>query len=84
MVIHWLAKKITRSEKSENMTSSGSQFIFTFIKIKALNSESVNELVSIALQACPKLTHLEIIETSKQIGECFEWKLHFQHLEIYL
>ena len=49
----------------------------TFLKIKALNPESVNELVSTALQACPKLTHLEIIETSKQIGECFELKLHF-------
>ena len=49
----------------------------TFLKIKALNSESVTELVSIALQACPKLTHLEVIETPKQIGECFELKLHF-------
>ena len=43
----------------------------TFLKIKALNPETSNELVSIALQACPKLTHLEIIETTKQIGECF-------------
>ena len=49
----------------------------TYLKIKAMDPESVNELVSTALQACPKLTHLEIIETSKQIGECFELKLHF-------
>ena len=43
----------------------------TFLKIKALDPETVNELVSTALQACPKLTNLEIIETSKQIGEYF-------------
>ena len=43
----------------------------TFLKIKALKPETVNDLVSIALQACPKLTHLEIIETSKQQGEHF-------------
>ena len=49
----------------------------TFLKIKAMDPESVNELVSTALQTCPKLTHLEIIETPKQIGECFELKLHF-------
>ena len=49
----------------------------TFLKIKALKPEIVNKLVSIALQDCPKLTHLEIIETPKQIGECFELKLHF-------
>ena len=41
----------------------------TYLKIKALNHETVNELVSIALQACPKLTQLEIIETNKQLGE---------------
>ena len=41
----------------------------TYLKIKAMDPESVNELVSTALQACPKLTHLEIIETPKQIGE---------------
>ena len=41
----------------------------TFLKIKALDPETVNNLVSIALQACPKLTNLEIIETSKQKGE---------------
>ena len=51
----------------------------TYLKIKAMDPESVNELVSTALQACPKLTHLEIIETPKQIGECFELKLHFKH-----
>ena len=49
--------------QSKNLTS---------LKIKALNYETVNELVSIALQACPKLTHLEIIETPKQLGEYFE------------
>ena len=38
----------------------------TFLKIKALSPETVNELVSMALQSCPKLTHLEIIETCKQ------------------
>ena len=43
----------------------------TFLKIKALKPETVNDLVSIALQACPKLTHLEIIETPKQLGEYF-------------
>ena len=43
----------------------------TFLKIKALKPETVNDLVSIGLQACPKLTHLEIIETSKQLGEYF-------------
>ena len=49
----------------------------TYLKIKAMDPESVNELVSTALQACPKLTHLEIIETPKQIGECFECKVIF-------
>ena len=43
----------------------------TFLKIKAMDPESVNELVSTALQACPKLTHLEIIETPNEIGEYF-------------
>ena len=41
----------------------------TFLKIKSLNSETVAGLVSIALQSCPKLTHLEIAETSNQLGE---------------
>ena len=41
----------------------------TSLKIKALDPETVNALVFTALQTCPKLTHLEIIETSKQIGE---------------
>ena len=49
----------------------------TYLKIKAMDPESVNELVSTALQACPKLTHLEIIESPKQIGECFECKITF-------
>ena len=43
----------------------------TFLKIKAMNFETINELVSIALQACPKLTHLEIIEIPEQLGEYF-------------
>ena len=43
----------------------------TFLKIKAMDTESVNELVSTALQACPKLTHLEIIETPNEIGQYF-------------
>merc|ERR1719242_2564199 len=43
----------------------------TFLKIKAINFETINELVSIALQACPKLTHLEIIEIPEQLDlEC--------------
>ena len=43
----------------------------TSLKIKALNSEAVNELVSKAFRACPKLTHLEIIETPNEIGQYF-------------
>ena len=43
----------------------------TFLKIKALNSENVEDLVAFALQACPKLKHLEIIETNKQLSEYF-------------
>ena len=43
----------------------------TSLKIKALNPEAVGELVSIALQSCPKLVHLEIIETNKQLGKYF-------------
>ena len=54
--------------QSKNLTS---------LKFKALNSNTVNDLLSIALQACPKLTHLEFIETSKQSSEYFEFlKLH--------
>ena len=49
----------------------------TFLKIKALKPEIVNKLVSIALQYCPKLTHLEIIETPKQLGEYFECKMKY-------
>ena len=37
--------------QSKNLTS---------LKIKALEPDSVNQLVTIALQACPKLIHLEI------------------------
>ena len=48
--------------QSKNLTS---------LKIKALNSETTNELVSIALQSCPKLTTLEVIETPNQLGEFF-------------
>ena len=43
----------------------------TSLKIKALNPEAVGQLVSIALQSCPKLVHLEIIETNKQLGKYF-------------
>ena len=49
----------------------------TYLKIKALKPETVNDLVSIALEACPKLTHLEIIETPKQLGEHFECKMKY-------
>ena len=48
--------------QSKNLTS---------LKIKALDAKTVNNLVFIALQACPKLNHLEIIETNKQLGEYF-------------
>ena len=53
----------------------------TCLKIKALSPETVYELVSIALQACPKLTHVEIVETPKQIGKYFESTLilHYLH-----
>ena len=47
----------------------------TFLKIKALNPETVSELVSIAIQSCPKLSHLEIIETNKQLGLDFNHQL---------
>ena len=40
--------------QSKNLTS---------LKIKALNMDMANNLVSKALQACPKLIHLEIAET---------------------
>ena len=43
----------------------------TSLKIKALNPKAVGQLVSIALQSCPKLVHLEIIETNKQLGKYF-------------
>ena len=48
--------------QSKNLTS---------LKIKALNSETTNELVSIALQSCPNLTTLEVFETPNQLGEFF-------------
>ena len=38
----------------------------TTLKIKGLNYESINCLVSTALQACPKLIHLEIVDTFAQ------------------
>ena len=34
----------------------------TSLKIKALNLETAKQLVRIALKACPKLIHLEIVE----------------------
>ena len=50
----------------------------TFLKIKDLNPETVDELVSTALQACPKLTHLEIVETPQPTGKyILNVKLHF-------
>ena len=48
--------------QSKNLTS---------LKIKALNQETTNELVSIALQSCPNLTTLEVFETPNQLGEFF-------------
>ena len=45
----------------------------TFLKIKALSPETVNELVSLALQACPKLTHLEIVYTELAMM-AFAWQ----------
>jgi len=47
----------------------------TSLKIKALNPEAVSEMVSIAIQSCPKLVHLEIIETNKQLGLGFNYQL---------
>ena len=38
----------------------------TTLKIIGLNYESINSLVSTALQACPKLIHLEIVDTFPQ------------------
>ena len=50
----------------------------TFLKIKDLNPEIVDELVSTALQACSKLTHLEIVETPQPTGKyILNVKLHF-------
>ena len=40
--------------RSKNLTS---------LKIKALNLDTAKQLVQIALQSCPKLIHLEIVET---------------------
>ena len=37
----------------------------TSLKIKALNLETAKQLVRIALQSCPKLIHLEIVEKSE-------------------
>jgi len=47
----------------------------TSLKIKALNPKAVGELVSNALQSCPKLVHLEIIEINKQLGLGFNYQL---------
>ena len=46
----------------------------TSLKIKALDPETVNDLVSVALRECPKLSNLEIIETPKQSGKYFDFK----------
>ena len=55
-------------KKSKNLTS---------LKIKYLNSECTNYLVSTAFRACPKLKHLEIIENSNEIGEYFYYETMF-------
>ena len=47
-------------KKSENLT---------YLKIKAVNNKS--SLVYTALQSCPKLSTLEIIDTLNQLGEYF-------------
>ena len=57
--------------QSKNLTS---------LKIKALEPNSRNHLVTIALQACPKLIHLEIFETPEmrwvsEMGKYFECKI---------
>ena len=44
----------------------------TTLKIKALKYESIYHLVSTALQVCPKLIHLEIIDTFAQSHETDE------------
>ena len=44
----------------------------TTLKIKALNYESIYHLVSTALQVCPKLIHLEIVDTFAQSVETDE------------
>ena len=50
----------------------------TFLKIKDLNPEAVDELVSTALQVCSKLTHLEIVEIPQPTGKyILNVKLHF-------
>ena len=41
----------------------------TSLKIKALNLETAKQLVRIALQSCPKLIHLEIVETPEMPEE---------------
>ena len=41
----------------------------TTLKIKALKYESIYHLVSTALQVCPKLIHLEIVDTFAQSHE---------------
>ena len=45
----------------------------TSLKIKALNLATTNDLLSIALNACPKLVKLEIVETP----EMTTGELHF-------
>ena len=46
--------------RSKNLTS---------LKIKALDFDMAKQLVRIALQECPKLTHLEIVESKKKRSE---------------
>ena len=55
-------------KKSKNLTS---------LKIKYLNSDCTNYLVSTAFRSCPKLKHLEIIENSNEIGEYFYYETMF-------
>ena len=44
--------------------------MLTTLKIKALNDVSIYRLVSIALQDCPKLINLEIIDTFAKSDSC--------------
>ena len=50
----------------------------TSLKIKALNLATTNDLLSIALNACPKLVKLEIVETP----EMTTGELHFRNIHV--